>query len=379
MENCCKYFINKDMRNKIQICPWIILKSCIILSSIVFSLMIVSCSTPNSVRSGKQLTITNSKEEQRKNEFVKKDEKEQIQEAEKLFEKMSKNNKSNFDDDIIRSDEPFNTNTSRKIPSLREQMKIYTEQQDRMLDKLTFLERDVDNIKNDIEDIKVTIRSILESINHKTATGIYGEEKIKNKDYQNENNQTGFYLYPDEQNEPSTGNDSEKNIKQNNSEQMKNKRKEITKNNNSIQTEKPAERKKIVADINNEKKIQITTKSQEFELAMDFLTKRDYQSAVEELTKLENKQKNPSEKFKTYYWLGESYFGLGNYSKAIDYFRKVLKSGDSYKKDYATIMIAESYLRIGRVEDAKKSYAKFVDEFPNSNQIPRAKKMLQQL
>jgi TolA-binding protein len=42
-------------------------------------------------------------------------------------------------------------------------------------------------------------------------------------------------------------------------------------------------------------------------------------------------------------------------------------------------MIAESYLRIGRVEEAKKSYAKFVDEYPNSNQIPRAKKMLQQL
>ncbi len=368
--------MTKNLYNNI----WIILKSCLILTSIAFCMMFFSCSTPNSVRSGKKLTVTNSKAEQKKNEIVKNEENSQIQEAERLFEKMSSNKiKQNEKVDENTNDEPITTNSTRKIPSLREQMKIYTEQQDKMLDKLTFLERDIENIKNDIEDIKVTIRSILDNINQKSVTGIYGENKNESAENKIENNQSGFYLYPDEQNEPLTTNNKEKNVKQSNSEHTKNKTKGITKNNISIRTEKPTEKNKSIKLNDKEKKIQQTTKSQEFELAMDFLTKRDYQSAVEELTKLENKQKNPSEKFKTYYWLGESYFGLGNYTKAIEYFRKVIKSGDSYKKDYATIMIAESYLRIGRVEEAKKSYAKFVDEYPNSNQIPRAKKMLQQL
>ncbi len=358
---------------------WMIIKSCLILSTIVFYLIISSCSTPNSVRSGNQFYGSDTKADNKKKEVVKEDKNTQIQEAERLYEKMSNNTsnkKINTEVDLI--NEELKTNPQRKIPSLREQMKIYTEQQDKMLEKLTFLERDVENIKNDIEDIKVTIRSILANLNQNAAKGIYGEGKSKEVNKINDNNKTGFYLYPDEQNELSSSNDFENEARKSNTEHKKNNRQETEQRNISISTEKPSDNKSNF-EINKSNKIQKTTNPQEFELALDFLAKRDYQSAVTELTKLENIQKNSSEKLKTYYWLGESYFGLGNYSKAIDYFRKVLKSGDSYKKDYATIMIAESYLRIGRIEDAKKSYAKFVDEYPNSNQIPRAKKMLQQL
>ncbi|MCX7736342.1 MAG: tetratricopeptide repeat protein [Candidatus Kapabacteria bacterium] len=361
---------------------WMIIKSCLILSTIVFNLILTSCSIPNSVRSGNQFFTSNSKVDNKKKEVVKDEKSTQLQEAERLFEKMSNNiSNKNLNTEVDPNNEEFNTNPQRKIPSLREQMKIYTEQQDKMLDKLTFLERDIDNIKNDIEDIKVTIRSILANLNQKSATGIYGDENSKHKETKNEvyeNNQSGFYLYPDEESEKSSNDLAENTSKQKRSEPKKSNLKENTKKNISISTEKPSNNKSNV-EINKANNTQKTTNPQEFELAMDFLAKRDYQSAVAELTKLENNQKNSSEKLKTYYWLGESYFGLGNYSKAIDYFRKVVKSGDSYKKDYATIMIAESYLRIGRIEDAKKSYAKFVDEYPNSNQIPRAKKMLQQL
>lgn len=359
---------------------WIIIKSCLILSSIAFSLMILSCSTPNSVRSGKQFILTNSNTEKKKNDVDKNEANLQIQEAEKLYEKMNNYTiKQNENIGKFTNDQEIMTNAQRKIPSLREQMKIYTEQQDKMLDKLTFLERDIDNIKNDIEDIKVTIRALLANQNEKSANGIYGDNKNKSQDNMIRNNQSGFYLYPDEENEISSYTDSEKKSKNKKVEQTKYHNKEITKNNYSIQTEKPTEKNKNIKKIDKEKQTQQKTNSTEFELAMDYLKNRDYQSALEELTKLENKQNDISEKQRTYYWLGESYFGLGNYNKAIEYFRKVLKSGNNYKKDYATIMIAESYLRIGRVEEAKKSYARFVDEYPNSNQLPRAKKMLQQL
>lgn len=366
------------MKKNIQNSIWIIVKSCLILSTISLSLFFSSCSTPNSVRSGKQLFASNTINEKKLSHETLQKNNYQIEESEKSTDKVSSSKHIILNNEDFNSDESVMSNSYRKIPSLREQMKIYTEQQDKMLDKLTFLERDIENIKNDIEDIKVTIRSILANLNNKTAKGIYGEEHSNTDDIKNDNKQTGFYLYPDEHNDHTSGSETENNTKQKKLDRQKNKKKEATRL-NPISTEKPAEKSKNLNDNNREKRSQITAKSHEFELAMDYLTKRDYQGAVDVLTKLENNQKNKSEKLKTYYWLGESYFGLGNYSKAIDYFRKVIKSGDEYKKDYASIMIAESYLRIGRVEDAKKTYAKFVDEYPNSNQIPRAKKMLQQL
>jgi len=79
------------------------------------------------------------------------------------------------------------------------------------------------------------------------------------------------------------------------------------------------------------------------------------------------------------YWLGESHFGLGQYDDAIAYFQKVISSKNADKKADAFIMIAESNIRSGKVNEAKKVFTTFINNYPNSQYIPRAKKMLQQL
>jgi TolA-binding protein len=79
------------------------------------------------------------------------------------------------------------------------------------------------------------------------------------------------------------------------------------------------------------------------------------------------------------YWLGESHFGLNQYDKAISYFDKVLKSGSASKKDDAMIMIAEAQVRSGKINEAKKMFNSFITVYPQSQFVPRAKKMLQQL
>lgn len=79
------------------------------------------------------------------------------------------------------------------------------------------------------------------------------------------------------------------------------------------------------------------------------------------------------------YWKGETFFLMRQYTTSLDYFLKVQNVERAPKKDKASLMIAECYTRMGRLEEAKKSYQKFIEDFPFSEFTSRAKKMIQQL
>jgi len=49
------------------------------------------------------------------------------------------------------------------------------------------------------------------------------------------------------------------------------------------------------------------------------------------------------------------------------------------KKDVAQSRIAESYLRVGKNDEARVAYQTLLREHPKSTHSPKAKKMLQQL
>ena len=123
----------------------------------------------------------------------------------------------------------------------------------------------------------------------------------------------------------------------------------------------------------------VNDESPEVKSVITDINNKDYQSAINKLTKLIQKEKNPVVASNYEFWLGESNYGMKQYDKAINYYQKVLSTKNAPKQDNAQIMIAESNIRRGNVQEAKKAYSALIEKFPQSEFIPKAQKMLQQL
>lgn len=113
--------------------------------------------------------------------------------------------------------------------------------------------------------------------------------------------------------------------------------------------------------------------------AMNLIAKKKYTEAVPLLQQTLQSEKSAETQSSCYYWLGESFYGLGKYDDAIKHFQKVSVLKSSTKLDDAQIMIAESYYRKGDIAEAKTAFRRLIDVFPKSEYVARAKKMLQEL
>jgi len=72
------------------------------------------------------------------------------------------------------------------------------------------------------------------------------------------------------------------------------------------------------------------------------------------------------------YWLGECYFGQGDYSMALDAFQKVLAFDQSFKKDDALLMMGRCYIFLGDKQTALTMFDQLMNEFPDSEYYQRA-------
>ena len=80
-----------------------------------------------------------------------------------------------------------------------------------------------------------------------------------------------------------------------------------------------------------------------------------------------------------HYWLGECSYATKNFSNALEHFQHVFTYKVSEKKDDAQIMIANCYWRMGNKAKAKEEYQKFIDKYPASPYVNRAKERLGKL
>lgn len=79
------------------------------------------------------------------------------------------------------------------------------------------------------------------------------------------------------------------------------------------------------------------------------------------------------------YWIGECLFGSKEYDKAIEHFRKLSSYEKSEKKDESQLMIARSFAKLGRADQAKIEYQKLIDTFPATPYLKQAKDQLARL
>ena len=79
------------------------------------------------------------------------------------------------------------------------------------------------------------------------------------------------------------------------------------------------------------------------------------------------------------YWIGECYYGLNNYRQALAEFQKVFLYPKTNKADAAQLKIGYCYLELGKKTRALAEFKKFVSQYPHSEYVDKAKKMIARL
>ena len=343
--------------------------SWLIISFILPLLILSSCGTPSSVRNAYSKKSYNQ-------ENISDNDKKNSAKLNKLYE--DEYTKENASENDVASIAPVAL-TKRKILSLREQMKMYADEQEVIKNKVTSLESDVNYIKTTVNEIK----NNLAPKQQEEEGAVPGEKKITEKA-----TKIKKMAAPKKEKSNVILSDEKVNFDKTSAKKANNKtiKKELANNQQigSKQKVKSSPKKsKAVSEDSDLKSDDVPVVQNEsnpdIETGMNFFKQKKYESAIVEFNKVSLGSKDQKTITICNYWLGESHFGMKQYDKAIIYFQKVLKSPASNKHDNAQLMLAESYVRVGNLAGAKTAFKSLVENYPKSIYIPRAKKMLQQL
>jgi len=109
-----------------------------------------------------------------------------------------------------------------------------------------------------------------------------------------------------------------------------------------------------------------------YEQALQHYYSRDFDAAIYLFSML--LETSPTHRLASncQYWLGECYFGQGNYSMALDSFQKVLAYEQSFKKDDALLMMGRCYIFLGDNDTARSMFEQLMNQFPDSEYYQKA-------
>jgi len=113
--------------------------------------------------------------------------------------------------------------------------------------------------------------------------------------------------------------------------------------------------------------------------ALQLFYNKQYTQAINKFQNLMDSNPNHKLASNCQYWIGESYYAMGNYRQALNAFKSVFDFSSSYKFDDALIMNGVTYMKIGELELAKKNFQQLVQNYPNSEYAPKAMRYLGRL
>ncbi|CUS98934.1 tol-pal system protein YbgF [Candidatus Chrysopegis kryptomonas] len=105
---------------------------------------------------------------------------------------------------------------------------------------------------------------------------------------------------------------------------------------------------------------------------------RKYQTAIAYFDTLLKSNVETNLKINAAYWIGESYFGLKQYEKAIEYFNYVAQTKSAKTPD-ALYMLGRCYAALGKIKEAKEYMNRVIKEYPKSPVAKKAKDRLERL
>lgn len=112
-------------------------------------------------------------------------------------------------------------------------------------------------------------------------------------------------------------------------------------------------------------------------------TKRNYQQAIEQFEEFLRRYPNDQDADNSQFWIGQSFFRLGDYLQAEHAFRKVLKNyphGDTrrgYKTPDSILMLGKIYQTRGKPIKARSYFQEIRRKYPSSRSAVKAEKELQ--
>ncbi|MBI5324669.1 MAG: tetratricopeptide repeat protein [Ignavibacteriae bacterium] len=331
--------------------------TCIIIITILVILGLNGCSISRSVRQGSRTSVKKPVTEQN-SASLNQDENRQDALSDAEF--------------AIHSDSVNNTNSITKIPTLNQQLKTLTEEQQVMKQTISGMQNDITEIKSTLADIKNALSNSLP----------LPQEAVKGIIPENNNIVKSNIILPDETVKKQDLQQQEvRQIEKPKSKPVIFKKKPVQTTSNAIKyinNPKP-ELKPVTQKINSDDRTEASTENITFTSVEKDLNTKNYQDAIRKLIKLVAIERDPEQINNYNFLLGESHFGLKQYQEAIAYYRKVIASRLPLKKDNAQIMLAEAQVKSGRIDEARKAYQVFVEKYPTSEFLPKARKMLQQL
>jgi tol-pal system protein YbgF len=112
--------------------------------------------------------------------------------------------------------------------------------------------------------------------------------------------------------------------------------------------------------------------------ALSLFHERQYQNAIREFEQLLSSDMNHSYADNAQYWIGESHYAMGRYQEAIMAFEKVFTFPQSNKNDWAQFKIGQCYFKMGDRERAEQEFQQLIDNYSDSELVPRARNYLAQ-
>ena len=116
-----------------------------------------------------------------------------------------------------------------------------------------------------------------------------------------------------------------------------------------------------------------------YRVALDQYRNRQYQAALDQFATILDRAPYTEWADNAQYWKGECYYGLGKFRQALTEFTKVFAYQKTEKADDAQLKIARCYMDRGEKDKALEAFQKLLDEYPESEYVPRARKEIKYL
>ena len=117
----------------------------------------------------------------------------------------------------------------------------------------------------------------------------------------------------------------------------------------------------------------------EYQNALSYYNNRSYKTAINIFESLLTKDNSSSLSDNYQYWMGECYYGLGNFSQAIVEFTKVFSFTKSNKLDDAQLKLGLCYWKLGDGAKAREEFERLISNYPNSEYVDKAKYFMSRL
>jgi tol-pal system protein YbgF len=118
---------------------------------------------------------------------------------------------------------------------------------------------------------------------------------------------------------------------------------------------------------------------QDYQSALSAYQNKNYKESISMFEELLSRDENNSYMDNCQYWIGESYYGLGNFNQAIVEFTKVFSFSSSNKNDDAQLKLGLCYWKLGDKDKTREELERLISDYPKSEYIEKAESLLAKL